>query len=356
MTDSVAPPAVLDVRDLGVTFRRDRVALPAVRGVSFALGRGDRAALVGESGCGKSVTCLALTRLPPTGRALLSGEVLVGGIPVLHDEKAAAGVRGRLVAYVFQDSAGSLNPVMRIGAQIAEAIRLRRRRVRREGWARDEGRGRGRAGARCLAAERRAVREEAEELLARVRLPDPRALLRAYPCELSGGMQQRVMLAMALAAAPALLVADEPTTALDTTTQAEVLEQMDAVVRASGMALLLVTHNLALAAGRCRVLHVMYAGEIVESGPAAEVLRHPAHPYTEGLLRAVPTLDACAANPLRDIPGTVPAPGELPPGCAFAPRCGRRGPSCDVAPPLPRQLTPARFCRCRRPLTGGEEA
>jgi oligopeptide/dipeptide ABC transporter ATP-binding protein len=342
MAESAAPPAVLDVRDLGVTFRRDGVALPVVRGVTFALGRGDRAALVGESGCGKSVTCLALTRLPPTGRALLSGEVLVGGIPVLHDEKAAARVRGRLVAYVFQDSAGSLNPVMRIGAQIAEAIRLRRRRVRRERRERGEARGKSRA-----------VREEAEELLARVRLPDPRALLRAYPCELSGGMRQRVMLAMALAAAPALLVADEPTTALDATTQAEVLAQMDAVVRASGMALLLVTHNLALVAGRCRALHVMYAGEIVESGPAAEVLRHPAHPYTEGLLRAVPSLEARAANPLRDIPGTVPAPGDLPPGCAFAPRCGRRGPSCDAAPPL-RRLSPTRLCRCRRPLTGGE--
>ncbi|MDD5705841.1 MAG: ABC transporter ATP-binding protein [Kiritimatiellae bacterium] len=315
-------PPLLEVRGLGVAFRAGGETVPVVRDLSFSMQAGDRVALAGESGCGKSMTCMALMRLPPTDRAIVSGEVLFRGVSLTRDAAALARVRGRRVAYVFQDPAASLNPVMRVGAQLGEVMRRERPAE---------------ADARLRAAE----------LLARVRLPDPAAVLRAYPCELSGGMQQRVMLAMALAAEPELLVADEPTTALDVTTQAEVLDLVDALVRENGLALLLVTHNLGLIAGRCRTIHVMYAGQIIESGPVAEVLRHPAHPYTEGLLRAVPTLDR--AQELRDIPGTVPAPDELPSGCAFAPRCTRRAPACDEPPPN-TGLTPSRNCRCWRPL------
>jgi len=328
---------LLAVRGLNVSFRGARGPLPVVRDLTFAIEAGERAALVGESGCGKSMTCLALTRLPPTDEATLSGEIFFQGAAVAGDTAAMARLRGRHIAYVFQDPAGSLNPVMRIGAQIVEVLRM------------THGRPAPRAGWRAIAARggAAAARTRALDLLARVRLPDPAAILRAYPCELSGGMQQRAMLAMALACEPQLLVADEPTTALDVTTQAEVLDLVDSLVRETGLALLLVTHNLGLVAGRCRTIHVMYAGQIVEAGPVAEVLEKPAHPYTHGLLLAVPSLDSGAE--LRDIPGTVPAPDNLPAGCAFAPRCSRRDERCATMPPF-ASLTADRGCRCWHPL------
>ena len=208
----------------------------------------------------------------------------------------------------------------------------------------------------AMPSGRRDRRQYAVELLARVRLPDPAALLRAYPCELSGGMQQRVMLAMALACGPRLLIADEPTTALDVTTQAEVLDLIDTLVREQGMSLLLVTHNLGLVAGRGDTLHVLYAGQVVESGSVANVLRHPAHPYTQGLLRAVPRLSAAGSGDLHDIPGTVPSPTRLPPGCTFAPRCPCRGAACGEAPAM-RPAGARRQCRCHHPrLPGGASA
>jgi oligopeptide/dipeptide ABC transporter ATP-binding protein len=328
---------LLAVRKLNVTFRGARGPMPVVRDLSFAIAAGERAALVGESGCGKSMTCLALTRLPPTDGAVLSGEIAFMGESVAHDAAATARLRGRHIAYVFQDPAGSLNPVMRIGEQIGEVIGMARDRLApRVGWR-----------ARLARGGAAAMRARALDLLARVRLPDPAAILRAYPCELSGGMQQRAMLAMALASEPQLLVADEPTTALDVTTQAEVLDLVDGLVRETGLALLLVTHNLGLVAGRCRTMHVMYAGQIVEAGPVAEILEAPAHPYTHGLLRAVPSLDAGAE--LRDIPGTVPSPDSLPAGCAFAPRCPRRDGRCAAMPPSAR-LNAERCCRCWHPL------
>jgi oligopeptide/dipeptide ABC transporter ATP-binding protein len=266
---------VLEVSHLRVAFRLGdgRESVP-VRDVSFRVPRGGRVALVGESGCGKSLTALALGGL--VDRAELGGTV-------------SGGAR---LAYVFQNPAHALNPVVRVGAQTAEAVRGLSRRAR-AGRVRD--------------------------LFVSVGLPAESVW--AYPCELSGGQQQRVMIAMALAAEPDVLVADEPTTALDVTTQKEVLDLIDRVADARAMAVLLITHNLGLVAEHAREMSVMYAGQIVEAGPVDEILRRPRHPYTRGLIGAVPRLDAPKDAPLADIPGTVPAPDAWPVGCAFHPRC-----------------------------------
>lgn len=294
---------LLDVRNLRLAFHRDGREIVPVRDVSFSVPAHGRVALVGESGCGKSLTALALARLSPTDRATVSGEIAWGKRP--------------RVAYVFQNPGESLNPVMRVAAQIREA--LPRTLSRRE------------QDARIL------------ELLARTGLPDPARAAHAYPCELSGGQQQRCMIAMALAAAPDLLVADEPTTALDVTTQKQVLALIDALAAETGMAVLLITHNLGLVAGRMDEVNVMYAGRIVERGPVVEVLSHPRHPYTKGLLAAVPALDAPRDAPLADIPGTVPPPDAWPAGCAFWPRCGAVQDRCRREPP-PERAQGA--CRC----------
>ena len=285
---------LLEVEDLRVRFGDCEV----VRGVSLAVREGECVALVGESGCGKSMTSLALTRLPPTDSASVSGSVRFCGRPVTGP------VRG--IAYVFQDPMASLNPVMKVGAQMREAFKVAGRTA-----------------------------DGAADLLAGVGLPNPRAILAAYPCELSGGMCQRVMIAMALAGEPKLLVADEPTTALDVTTQAEVMDLIGRIVRERAMSLLLSTHNLGLVAGRCDTVNVLYAGQIVETGPVAKTLANPRHPYTRGLIRAVPRIEDGRANRLRDIPGTVPSPAEINAlrGCAFAPRCALATDICRSEPP-----------------------
>lgn len=267
---------LLSVRELRVAFKVDgRLSVP-VRDVSFDIAENGRVALVGESGCGKSLTALALGHL--VERAEISGEIV--GSPRL--------------AYIFQNPMQSLNPTMRVGAQIRE----------------------------CLRANQRV-----DELLASVGLPPDAA--RKYPCQLSGGQQQRVMIAMALAQAPDLLIADEPTTALDVTTQREVLDLVYRVADERRMAVLLITHNLGLVARYVNDVNVMYAGEIVEQGKAADVLTKPRHPYTQGLLAAVPRLDAPQDAPLADIPGTVPPPTDWPSGCAFHPRCPKARPECQ---------------------------
>ena len=283
----------LEVKNLRVAFRRDGREIVPVRDVSFEVPEHGRVALVGESGCGKSLTALSLMRLSPTDRATVSGTI--------HKPPR--------IAYVFQNPTDSLNPVMRIRDQIREAL------------PRD--------------MDRQAQDAQIVQLLARTGLPDPQRAARAYPCELSGGQQQRCMIAMALAASPDLLVADEPTTALDVTTQKQVLELIDSLAAETGMAVLLITHNLGLVAGRMDFVNVMYAGQIVESGPVTEVLSTPRHPYTKGLLAAVPALDAPRDAPLADIPGTVPPPDRWPPGCSFAPRCAHATEACSQEqPPL----------------------
>ncbi len=300
------PPPLLQVSNLSVTFMREGQVTRPVRCVSFDVHAGERVALVGESGCGKSLTALSLVRLSPTERARLSGSILLNGEELLgKSDKALSAVRGRGIAYVFQDPSASLNPVMRIGAQIVEALP---------------------PGTSDSTAY-------VKGLLARVGIPDPVRAMRAYPSEMSGGQQQRVMLAMALASRPQMLVADEPTTALDVTTQQHVLDLIDELAHDFQMAVLLITHNLGLVAGRMQRVNVMYAGSVVESGRVEEVLSCPRHPYTRGLLAAVPRLDARRGEHLCDISGTVPSPEALPAGCAFGPRCPDVQEACRTTEP-----------------------
>lgn len=316
----IAP--LLEVKNLEIAFHREGAKSTPVRLLSFTVAPGERVALVGESGCGKSLTALALTGLPPTDRASVSGDIIFDGQKIQTPADLRR-IRGKDIAYVFQDPGSALNPVMRVRDQIAECLTQHSRE------------------------QRRAV---ILDLLTRAGLPDPPRVAAAYPCELSGGQQQRVMLAMALASQPKLLVADEPTTALDVTTQQQVLHLIDELATASGMAVLLITHNLGLVAGHTTRVHVMYAGIVVESGAVQDVLTAPLHPYTSGLLAAVPMLDTPRNSQLRDIPGSVPAPDNWPPGCAFAARCSRATPQCTTAQP-PQELRGTRGFRCFNPLS-----
>ena len=318
--------SLLEVENLKVSFQREGVRTTPVRSVSFRVHENERVALVGESGCGKSLTALSLTRLPPIDRASVEGTICFEGRR-LGRRNDFESLRGGGIAYVFQDPGASLNPVMRVRDQMAEALRH-------------------------LPGRERLSRTV--ELLNRTGLPDPARAAAAYPCELSGGQQQRVMLAMALAARPRLLVADEPTPALDVTTQKQVLDLIDELASASGMAVLLITHNLGLVAGHMDRVNVMYAGTIVESGGVSDVLGNPRHPYTCGLLDAVPMLDTPKDARLRDIPGTVPSPDSWPPGCAFAPRCARALEKCTEETPR-SVITGERSLSCFNPKTAHPE-
>ena len=312
--------SLLEVRNLGISFRREGIATTPVRSVSFDIKAKERVALVGESGCGKSLTALALTRLSPVDRATVTGAIYYQARE-LQSAADFAALRGGGIAYVFQDPGASLNPVMRVRDQMAEALRSLPRAKRLN---------------------------HALELLKRTGLPDPLRAVNAFPCELSGGQQQRVMLAMALASNSRLLVADEPTTALDVTTQKQVLNLIDDLAAVSGMAVLLITHNLGLVAGHTQRVNVMYAGTIVESGLVGDVLNRPKHPYTAALLAAVPMLDTPREQALRDIPGTVPSPDNWPRGCAFQPRCPNALTCCAAEAP-PMVLNDNRVIRCFNP-------
>jgi oligopeptide/dipeptide ABC transporter ATP-binding protein len=312
---------LIEVQDLSVQFGPLARPVRAVERVSFEMASGETLALVGESGCGKSVTALALARLvpQPPGR-YASGRVLYRGEDVLAmDDTALRALRGNEISYVFQDPGSSLNPVFRVGYQIREALYLHR------------------------PAE--AGPAEVHRLLEMVGIPDPRRRARAYPHELSGGMQQRVMIAMALACRPRVLVADEPTTALDVTIQAQILDLLRDLQRQMEMAVLLITHNLGLVADVAHRLHVMYAGRIVEAGPAAEVLSAPRHPYTRALLGAVPRLKGTEGR-LQGIPGSVPNPGRLPPGCTFHPRCPACKAPCRATEPPAEDVTAGHWVKC----------
>ena len=298
---------LLDVRDLRTYFGSEEHPVRAVDGVSFRIARGETVALVGESGCGKSVTALSLACLAGSAARCAGGEVLFEGRDVLRmSESELRHVRGREISYVFQEPGASLNPVLRVGEQIAEAIRLHRPDVK--------------------------VNIEVARLMRLVGLPDPEQRMHAYPHELSGGMQQRVMIAMALACDPKLLVADEPTTALDVTIQAQIMELLSDLQLKLGMAVLLITHNLGLVAGVAHWTNVMYAGRIVESGLTEAVLSAPRHPYTRALLDAVPRLEGSASR-LKGIDGSVPNPALLPAGCKFHPRCPKCQPVCREQEP-----------------------
>jgi oligopeptide/dipeptide ABC transporter ATP-binding protein len=315
---------LLTVRDLHVAFDTEDGVVHAVRGVSFEVARGGTLGIVGESGCGKSVTCLAVLRLLPP-HARVSGRIGFDGSPLdALDARAMDALRGERIAMIFQDPSASLNPVHTIGAQIAESLRLHR------------GMARGEAAA------------EAARLLDRVGIPEAKRRLASYPHQLSGGMNQRAMIAMALACRPQLLIADEPTTALDVTIQAQILDLLHELRAEYGMALVLITHDLGVVAEMADSVAVMYAGRIAEQRSSAGLYARPAHPYSAGLLHSLPRIDR-TLEALAPIEGTVPSPLALPAGCAFAPRCTRARERCAVEAPPQRDLADGRVA-CHFPL------
>lgn len=314
---------VLDVDRLSVALTtRERQVVRPVQEVSLTLSRGETLALVGESGCGKSMTCLALSGLLPRRAEAAAARFELAGTPL--DERRprhAARLRRRHVAVVFQDATNALNPVKSIGWQIAEAVRLRAG----TGW--------------------RAARREALELLRRVGMPEPERRVAAFPHQLSGGMNQRAMIAMAIAGRPDLLIADEATTALDVTVQAQILALIADLQRESGMGVIFVTHDLGIVAQIATEVAVMYAGRIVERGPVQDLFADPRHPYTAALLAALPRVDR-RNEALRPIPGQVPPIHGMPPGCAFAPRCGAADARCGGAIPPARAFGTRRMAAC----------
>jgi len=323
---------LLDVRDLKVAFtRKGRPDVLAVDGVSFTVETGETVGLVGESGSGKSVTSLAVMRLLPERGVRIGGEVHFDGDDLLTlPAERMRDIRGKDIAMVFQDPMSSLNPVVPIGIQVTEVLK-RHQDLRGD-----------------------AATTEARELLARVGIPDPTRRLKEYPHQLSGGMRQRALIAMALACQPRLLIADEPTTALDVTIQAQILELLKELVRDTGTALVLITHDLGVVAGVVDTVHVMYSGKVVESAQRHELFADPRHPYTGGLLASVPRLDAPRGASLHPIPGS---PADLRPwsqGCAFAPRCANQIEPCVVEQPVLEESL-GRSLRCYNPLTADEE-
>jgi peptide/nickel transport system ATP-binding protein len=294
------PDPLLEIKDLNVAFDTERGQIRPVRDVSLTIYPGQTVAVVGESGCGKSVTAMSILRLipQPPGK-VLGGQVMLDGRDLLKlPEHEMRRVRGKDIAMIFQEPMTSLNPVYTIGEQIAEAVVLHQRVSKREAM------------------------QIAEQSLRDVGIADPGRRIGEYPHQMSGGMRQRVMIAMALSCKPKLLIADEPTTALDVTIQAQILELLRKLQREQGMAIMLITHDLGVVAENADVVAVMYASRIVEFARVEELFDHPKHPYTQGLFRAVPKLGAHSAR-LETIPGTVPNPAKFPPGCKFHTRCPR---------------------------------
>ncbi|HXG62103.1 MAG TPA: ABC transporter ATP-binding protein [Planctomycetota bacterium] len=314
---------LLDVRDLRTHFFTDDGVVRAVDGVSFRVRRGKTLGVVGESGCGKSVTALSVMRLiPPPGRHV-GGRILFEGrdLATLPEPEMRA-VRGRDIAMIFQEPMTSLNPVFTVGYQIMEAIRTH------------------------LPVSRAEARRRAVELLEKVKIPAAARRVDDYPHQMSGGMRQRVMIAMALACTPRLLIADEPTTALDVTIQAQILDLLRELQQEFRMSVLIITHDLGVVAEVADEVAVMYASKIVEYAPARELFREPLHPYTAGLLRSIPRLDTPKAGKLAVIPGTVPNPLRFPPGCAFHPRCPLAVDRCRAVEPRLRELRPGHWVAC----------
>ncbi len=307
---------LLEVRDLRTQFLTRGGVVRAVDGASWDVREGETVALVGESGCGKTVTALSIMRLvaAPAGR-IVGGQILFKGRDLLAlDEDAMRRIRGREIAMVFQEPMTSLNPVLSIGRQLTEGLEIH------------------------LGMAPPAARARALELLTEVGIPDPERRLRQYPHQFSGGMRQRIMIAMALACRPALILADEPTTALDVTIQAQILELLKGLSRRFGVALVIITHNLGVVARYADRVNVMYAGRIVERGAARDLYARPRHPYTLGLLRSVPRLDEPRRARLSPIDGQPPDLSRLPPGCAFAPRCAFRVDRCERESPVLRPV------------------
>ncbi|GIJ51722.1 dipeptide/oligopeptide/nickel ABC transporter ATP-binding protein [Virgisporangium aliadipatigenens] len=326
--------ALLEVKDLSVVFaRKGEREVRAVDGVSFDVDAGEVVGLVGESGCGKSVTSLAIMGLLPKRGVRVSGQATFDGMNLLQtDERTLRDIRGRDVAMIFQDPLSSLNPVVPIGLQVTEVL-TRHRGMKGE-----------------------AAKKEAAHLLERVGIPDPTRRLKEYPHQLSGGMRQRALIAMAVACAPRLLIADEPTTALDVTIQAQILELLKDLVRDSGTALLMITHDLGVVAGMCKSINVLYAGRRVESAPRRVLFAQRHHPYTVGLLGSIPRLDAPKGEKLRPITGSVRDVLPWAEGCAFAPRCFNRVDRCVDGPPELVWTAAQHGYRCVNPVMEAETA
>ncbi len=317
-------PPLLDVRNLTAAFSVGDTLVPAVRDVSFSMDRGEVVGLVGESGCGKSATALSLMRLlpDPPGR-ISSGSVLLDGVDVLRmGDSELRQTRGGRIAMVFQDPFSCLNPTMTLGEQVIEAVRAHSTLSRGE------------------------ARLRALELLRSVHMPVPELRMKQYPHQVSGGQRQRVMIAMAFAGNPELIIADEPTTALDVTVQAQVLSLMLDLRTRTGAAILLITHDLGIVAETCDRIMVMYAGRIVEEGPTAAVFSSPMHPYTKGLLASLPPMEGPRSARLPSIPGQPPAPAEIGRGCAFAERCPNAMDVCREREPARIEAEPGRAVRC----------
>jgi peptide/nickel transport system ATP-binding protein len=316
---------LLEIRGLTTDFATDDGIVRAVDGVDLTIDRGETLGVVGESGCGKTVTALSTLKLiaMPPGR-IAGGQILWLGRDLVPLGRAAMRrIRGKEIGIVFQEPMTSLNPVYSVGAQIAEAVR--------------EHEGLGRRGAL----------DRAIEMLALVHIPNPQRRARDYPHQFSGGMRQRVMIAMALSCNPQLLIADEPTTALDVTIQAQILDLLNEMKERFGTAIMLITHAMGVVAETAQRVVVMYAGKIVEEAPVEELFARPRHPYTQGLIRSIPRVDKAGAKTrLEAIPGTVPSLADLPPGCRFAPRCRFAMPICTRAIPPLREVAPGHKVAC----------
>lgn len=323
MTSPSAHQSLLDVHSLQVAFPGAAGTVRAVDGIAFTVEQGETVCLVGESGCGKSLTALSLLRLvPPPGRIAAGSQIRFAGRDLLTlDEPSLRSIRGRHMAMIFQEPMTALNPVLTVGDQIAEVVQVHTTHSRREAW------------------------EQAVAMLAQVGIADAPARAKQYPHELSGGMRQRVMIAMALVMSPRLVIADEPTTALDVTIQAQILELLRDMRERTGMALLLITHDLGVVAEMASRVIVMYAGRVVEEAPVDALFATPSHPYTAGLLAAMPRLGQ-EQERLTTIRGSVPPLGALPSGCAFRDRCPYAFDRCAADAPALAQVGPAHRARC----------
>jgi peptide/nickel transport system ATP-binding protein len=322
-----AVPVLLDVQDLSVVFqRRGERPFTAVDKVSFTVAPGQTVGLVGESGCGKSVTSLAIMGLLPKRGNRVTGRVLFQGTDLLRlSDNEMRDRRGRDIGMIFQDPLSSLNPVLSIGLQVAEVLQRHRGMDRKESH------------------------DEARRLLDAVGIPDPARRLREYPHQLSGGMRQRALIAIALACRPRLLIADEPTTALDVTIQAQILTLLKHLVDDTGTALIMITHDLGVVAGLCDEVNVLYAGKVVEVAERHRLYREPRHPYTHGLMNSIPRLDSPRGEPLHPIRGSISDMIPWAEGCAFAPRCDRAVDACvEGTPPL--EPDGYRSLRCNNPV------
>ncbi|MDX1485758.1 MAG: ABC transporter ATP-binding protein [Alphaproteobacteria bacterium] len=317
---------LLEVRDLRIEFETEDGLITAVDGVNFRMDAGETLCLVGESGCGKSVSCHAILKLTPPNGRITSGEILFEGRDILVlNEDAMGSIRGREIAMIFQDPLTSLNPLHTIGGQLAESLSLHQ------------------------GLNRRGALKEAERLLERVGIPDASRRTREYPHQLSGGMNQRVMIAMALACRPKLVIADEPTTALDVTIQAQILDLLKELRDETGLALLLVTHDLGVVAEMADAAAVMYLGRVVEESSVLSLFDRARHPYTHGLMQSVPRVDR-TIDRLVPIEGAVPSALEIPNGCSFRPRCPNAQTRCAELEPVLEAVADGHWLACHNPM------